>query len=301
MQIAILDGYIDEPACLGVPPYIAPQIRSLAGAITKSGSDYIYLTIDEYRNNSPKCKSLSRSDALVVVAGAVVPGKYIGGSPISYREAKEVVNRFSGSVILGGPAGWYGFFNSKTGVSKKVEGNLYDHQCEGDIDACIYDLLNKDRFSDRKHTLADQNEWSVAGAPVIKQHPNYPDRLIAEIESYRGCTRYHTGGCSFCIEPGYGKPDFRKPEDIINEVKQLKENGLNNYRLGAQSCIYSYLAKGVGTRKIPEPNPPEIKKLLSGLRSVIGEDGLLHVDNANPAVLAEYPEESSKITKYLVD
>jgi radical SAM superfamily enzyme with C-terminal helix-hairpin-helix motif len=29
----ILDGYVDEPACLGVPPYISPYIRTVAGAL----------------------------------------------------------------------------------------------------------------------------------------------------------------------------------------------------------------------------------------------------------------------------
>ncbi len=29
----ILDGYVDEPACLGVPPYVSPYIRTVAGAL----------------------------------------------------------------------------------------------------------------------------------------------------------------------------------------------------------------------------------------------------------------------------
>ena len=34
----ILDGYVDEPACLGVPPYIAPQVRALAGVLLSRGT-----------------------------------------------------------------------------------------------------------------------------------------------------------------------------------------------------------------------------------------------------------------------
>ena len=33
----ILDGYVDEPACLGVPPYISPYIRTVAGALLAHG------------------------------------------------------------------------------------------------------------------------------------------------------------------------------------------------------------------------------------------------------------------------
>ena len=31
-KVAVIDGYIDDPAALGVPPYISPMIRAVAGA-----------------------------------------------------------------------------------------------------------------------------------------------------------------------------------------------------------------------------------------------------------------------------
>ena len=31
-NIVIVDGYIDDPAALGVPPYISPAVRAAAGA-----------------------------------------------------------------------------------------------------------------------------------------------------------------------------------------------------------------------------------------------------------------------------
>ena len=43
----ILDGYVDEPACLGVPPYISPYIRTVAGALIGHGFTVRYLTIDQ--------------------------------------------------------------------------------------------------------------------------------------------------------------------------------------------------------------------------------------------------------------
>ncbi|UCH90154.1 MAG: radical SAM protein [Thermoplasmata archaeon] len=301
MLIAILDGYIDEPACLGVPPYISPHVRYLAGAIKSSGQDYIYITIDEYRNGSAKCKKLESCDIIIVVAGAVVPGKYLGGSPMSYREAGQLAEQFKGITILGGGAGKYGFFSSKTGEPKRVGSGLYRHQCTGDIDACFFDFINGGEFTNRLRTLSEQNSWAIQGAEVVQAHPNFPDRLMAEIESYRGCTRYGTGGCSFCIEPDFGEPQFREQKDIIGEVEKLNSCGVHNFRVGGQSCIYSYKSKGVGALHDPKPNPPELKKLFSALRSVIGPSGILHVDNANPAVIAQYPGESEKITKTLVE
>ncbi len=45
--IALIDGYIDDPAALGVPPYISPMIRSIAGAALDAGADRVeYISID---------------------------------------------------------------------------------------------------------------------------------------------------------------------------------------------------------------------------------------------------------------
>ena len=48
----ILDGYIDEPACLGVPPYIAPHVRSVAGVLLSRGYRVSYHTIDQLEAGS---------------------------------------------------------------------------------------------------------------------------------------------------------------------------------------------------------------------------------------------------------
>ena len=39
--IVLIDGYIDDPAALGVPPYISPMIRSIAGAALDAGADRV--------------------------------------------------------------------------------------------------------------------------------------------------------------------------------------------------------------------------------------------------------------------
>jgi len=67
--------------------------------------------------------------------------------------------------------------------------------------------------------------------------------------------------------------------------------------LGAQTCIISYKAELDGT-DCPRPNPEALEELLSGISAL--RPGLLHVDNANPAVMARHPEETDRILRSLV-
>jgi radical SAM superfamily enzyme with C-terminal helix-hairpin-helix motif len=92
---------------------------------------------------------------------------------------------------------------------------------------------------------------------------------------------------------------FRNVDDIVKEVKALNKNGVVNFRL-TQSCLFSYKAKGIGETETPKPNVYEIKKLLSGIGNATQNLKVLHVDNANPAIIAEHPVESEKIMKNLV-
>ena len=85
MKIAILDGYVDEPSCLGVPPYISPYPRYIYGMLKKLGFNAIYTTIDALRENYRLKRSLYDFDLVIVIAGMVVPGKYIGGKPLGVK------------------------------------------------------------------------------------------------------------------------------------------------------------------------------------------------------------------------
>ena len=69
---------------------------------------------------------------------------------------------------------------------------------------------------------------------------------------------------------------------VIEEVKALHEAGVRNFRLGKQTCLYSY-----GTNE-------EIEKLLKGCRQYAD---ILHLDNCNPAFVTE--EKTKTIVKYM--
>ena len=93
----------------------------------------------------------------------------------------------------------------------------------------------------------------------------------------------------------------KKYESEINDiVLKALDAGVKNVRLGGMTDVYTYLAEGVTELEYPIPNPEPIAKLLYGIR----EDErleILHVDNANPSIIAENMEPSEEITKTLVE
>lgn len=288
MKISILDGYVDEPSCLGVPPYISPYPRYLAGAILSAGHDYEYLTIDQARNGGTLT-----GDTLVVIAGPVVPGRYLRGMPISPKEIIGLCEGFEGTRILGGPLARFGMYDAT------LE-RAFDHIVKKDLDPFVYDFLSGGKTAHRDRNMNEWREWSISGSGAVKNHPDFPQPLIVELDSSRGCVRYLSGGCSFCIEPLYGKPQFREVSDMVNEVQALYSAGIRNFRLGGQSCVFSYFAHGVGDTETPIPNPDAIENLLRGIRKVAPDLQILHTDNADPAVIATHPEESERIALHLV-
>jgi radical SAM superfamily enzyme with C-terminal helix-hairpin-helix motif len=288
VKITILDGYIDEPSCLGVPPYISPYPRYVAGAILSAGHDFEYLTVDQVRNG----RTLT-GNALVVIAGPVVPGRYLRGMPISSKEIVNFSEDFEGTRILGGPLARFGMYE---GTAERT----FDHIAKKDLDSFVYDFLSGGKLAHRNRDMDEWREWSISGSDVVKNHPDFPQPLIVELDSSRGCFRYLSGGCSFCIEPLYGKPQFREMDDLIDEVHALYSAGIRNFRLGGQSCVFSYLAQGVGDTETPIPNPDAIEKLLKGIRKAAPDIQVLHTDNADPAVIATHPKESRRVALHLV-
>ena len=282
VRVLLIDGYIDDPAALGVPPYISPIIRAIAGAAMDAGATLEYLSIDMIRKGK---KIDSTADISVVMSGNTVPGKYIRSMPMSVKELERILPQLGKNRFIGGSA-------ADTEIGQK-----FDFVIKKDLAASLYDgIIGKD-VEERFRTLDEWNRWMVLGADIVRQHQDYPFPLIAEIETYRGCHRYRSGGCSYCIEPLKGKPLMRSPVDILAEARRLKENGVRNVRIGGQTCIVSY--GSTDTHDPPRPNPEAVKRLFYGLRD-IGFD-IIHVDNANPAVIATYPEESSKILQTITE
>ena len=281
-EVLVLDGYIDEPGSLGVPPYIHPLARAVYGACLDAEALPSYRTVDQWRSGHV----MPRAELLVVLSGMSVPGRYLRGMPASRRELQRLVQDFTGETLLGGPAALDPGLRS-----------VFHHAHYLDAAAATFDLLDRGRAEDRWRQPEEWDRWLLRGAECVRQHPDHPQPLIAEMETYRGCVRYVNGGCSFCVEPLKGRPVFREPEAIVAETRALRQMGVVNFRLGAQTCIISYHAHLDGS-DCPRPDPPSLERLLCGMSSLRPE--VLHVDNANPAVMARHPRETEDILRTLV-
>ena len=281
-EVVIFDGYIDEPGSLGVPPYIHPLPRAVFGAVRDAGGTPHYLTVDQWR----KGRKVPPSDLLVVLSGMSVPGRYLRGMPASRRELLQLTEGYRGETVVGGPAALDPALKER-----------FHHSHYLDAAAAVHDLMTEGKAGDRWRSSEEWDRWMLLGADCVLSHPDHPQPLTAELETYRGCVRYVNGGCSFCVEPLKGRPVFREPEAIVAEARALRERGVVNFRLGSQTCIISYKAELDGT-DCPRPNPDALEELLSGMSSLL--PNVLHVDNANPAVMARHPEETEKILGSLV-
>lgn len=276
ISVLVVDGYIDDPAALGVPPYISPMVRSIAGAAIDAGADRVdYLTIDMIRKGA----RIPQDSVSVVLSGNTVPGKYLRSMPMSVRELSELLPRLGGWRLVGGSA-------ASTDVA---EG--FDFAIKRDMAASLYDGMIGKEVGERLRTLDEWNRWMLLGADIVTSHQDFPEPLVAEIESYRGCHRFASGGCSYCIEPTKGRPLMRSPGDIIAEASRLRELGVRNLRVGGQTCIVSYGSDP--DSPVPTPIPEKVDELFEGLQS-LGFD-VLHVDNANAAVIASHPDEAEQV------
>ena len=152
----IIDGYEDEPAA-GVPPYVGFHIRYICGVLEENGIDYEYCPIDSYRINPP---SLENRLGVVVLAGAIVPGKYLRGTPISLRETKEVISETPGDtpILCGGWAirGW-----RHQGWSP-LRRNLF--LALQDTDATLSYFLDNNEWKHQRRTAEQWTAWAHAEA-----------------------------------------------------------------------------------------------------------------------------------------
>ena len=236
IKAILIDGYLDEPSCLGVPPYISPHIRYTYGALLEAGikqKNIDYKTIDSLRGNwQQNLENLENYDLLVLIAGTTVPGRYLGGRPISIKEIEELSKKvYYPSKVLGGPI-----------TLVKNDFNNFDKICNEIAALDIYQTLTEKINNLNSEKIASLiSKWAISGAEVTRKHPNYPELMI-ELETFRGCPRA-SGHCTFCSERLKKRTYQRPPEDIIKEVKKLSSLGNHYYRLGCQTdlLLYQYI------------------------------------------------------------
>ncbi len=286
MAYTILDCYIDEPAGLGVPPYLGTYPRYIAGYLNE---DVYYLTIDDLRlwkkynskiietKRSQKTdittynltvnyknikKILDGTDVLIVILGVHVPGKYLSAVPGTLKEIIPMIMDLKCKKILTGPAVF----------GTQVYGGRFFEKA----DLSVFDKIDDSMFNFSYDKVKD---YAVDGAKIIKQIPDY---RIIEIETGHGCD---IGKCSFCIEPLKNKVEFRDKEDVLKEIIEFYKLGCKFFRLGKQTCFYTF---------------PYAIELLKEIRKKCPAIKVLHIDNVNPnkVVMDKNHEITKSIVKY---
>jgi radical SAM superfamily enzyme with C-terminal helix-hairpin-helix motif len=281
MSYTILDCYTDEAAGLGVPPYLGTYPRYIYGMLKNEGNSNInYLTIDDLRSLtsvkkkrviktniktynvtrsiSDVKKVLSETETLIIILGVHVPGKYLSALPGTLKEVQETVKNLNCKKILTGPV-------------------LYGTQLEG---GKFFEKINKEIFDEIKLYKIPYNklgEIAELGAEIVSQIPLL---RIMEIETGQGC---NVGRCSFCTEPLKNKVEYRQNKDVLSEIKKLYSLGQRYFRLGKQTCFYSY---------------PECIDLLKSIHEECPDIKVLHIDNVNPIFVSS--KKGIEITKAVV-
>lgn len=306
----VIDGYEDEPAAFGVPNYVGFHIRYICAVLESLGLEYSYMTIDEWRldrrrmNDSQSVSQrLGHVDGAVILAGAVVPGKYMRGTPISQREANQILLEMpAGTPLLFG--GWAIRAWRQSGWTP-LRKNMF--MAVQDTDATLDHFLRTGVWKHKRRSPEQWKKWALNGAAskAVTEHPDLIDAegnagpLVYEVELYQGCVRYKRG-CKFCIEPKKGVPIWREERDVIEEVRIAADSGVRNVRIGGATDVYTYKAEGVVDLEYPIPDPQPIAEVLHGIR----EDErieVLHVDNANPSIISENLDQASQITKTMLE
>lgn len=286
MAYTILDCYTDEPAGLGVPPYLGTYPRYIAGYLNEP---VCYMTIDDLRlwrkhnskiadvkpsqktdittynltvNYKQAGKILQETDVLIAVLGVHVPGKYLSAVPGTLREVGILIKDLRCRKILTGPAVF---------GTQMQGGRFYEKADLGAFDKLDYSLFN--------FKYSDVRDYAIDGASIIRQIPDY--RMI-EIEAGHGCD---IGKCSFCTEPVKNKVEFRDKGDVLREIIEFYNLGCRFFRLGKQACFYTLPYAAELLKEVNE-NCPDIK--------------VLHIDNANPVKVVMDKKNDFEITKAIV-
>jgi len=301
----IIDAYTDEPAGLGVPPYVGVWPRYAAGQYRDG---LTYLTIDDLRRaawrgrlgpdviDSPTGRTridllnatrpvdevrriLAATNQFIVIAGVQTPGKYLSARPGTLAELRDLLAPYKAYKILTGPA-VLGGTQVRGGARPEEPQAIGGRRGRGGLvdSAAGFDEVRSLTYDDY-----DQLQpWAMHGLEILGQVPGL-ERRILEIETGRGCPR--DPGCSFCTEPLKHPLQWRLPDSVHAEVRRAMELGVRAFRLGKQSCIFSYRGGDVQA----------IEALLEPLAALGPE--VLHIDNANPAMVNA--ERTRRFVRYL--
>jgi len=313
MPYTILDCYTDEPAGLGVPPYLGTYPRYIAGYLDE---DIKYLTIDDlraYNKYNKKIPTPLQEGFGTIVTKPLQEGfgtqvtkskrlKLFSKTDITtynltvnFKNVGKILKETDTLIVVLGVhvPGKYlsavpGTLNEITPMIKELKcrkiltgpavfgTQLFGGKFYEKADLSIFDKVSYEMFN---FPYKDVREYAVKGARILRQIPDY--RMI-EIETGHGCD---IGKCSFCTEPIKNKVEFREKEDVLKEIMEFYRLGCRFFRLGKQTCFYTL---------------PYAADLLSEIRQNCPDIKVLHIDNVNPVKVVMDKKNDFEITKAIV-
>ncbi|MGW2277851.1 radical SAM protein [Streptomyces sp. NPDC001770] len=219
------------------------------------------LTYSTTVNRDNAVQLLRDAEIVLVIAGDAVPSVHLHAVNGSFEEIARALACARGRRYLLGPLSTYAL------DSPAEYAGLFDAVHTHTVTARDL-LLGSRRPADYEQMRRERDSF----AGLVDQMPWRP---IAELELYRGCTRRKF--CDFCNEPAKSPlVAFREVDDVVDEAAQLYVAGIRNFRLGQQTCFFSYRHR----------DEDAIRALLSGIRERCPELEVLHIDNADPLAVA---------------
>jgi len=302
-MITILDCYTDEPAGLGVPPYLGTYPRYIAGSLDNIP---IYITIDDLRlhqkNSTRRLEGAGRRKTQQ--SAAKTKESWVGKLKTSqktniktynltknFNNLKQILDKTTELIIIAGVHTPGKYLSAVPGTLKEIIQLTKGLKCKKILTGPVFygtsaqggrffervDLKNFNEIKEFNFSYKEIKDFAVKGAEIIKQIPSL---RIIELETSKGCSRkIH---CSFCTEPLKNKISFRPKEDILKETKAFDKLGVKYFRLGKQSDYYSH---------------PEAAKIVKDIRKIINPK-VLHIDNINPVNITS--KKGIEITKEIV-
>jgi radical SAM superfamily enzyme with C-terminal helix-hairpin-helix motif len=298
MAYTILDCYTDEPAGLGVPPYLGTYPRYIAGYLN---DDVNYLTIDDVRlwakyNSEIIPTKTAKNQRFFKYLEPQVPKQSqktniaIYNLTINYKNVQKILEETGTLIVILGVHVPGKYLSAVPGTLKEIVPLIKNLGCKKILtgpavfgtqlyggkffekaDLSVFDKIDSSMFDFAYDKVKD---YAVDGTKIVKQIPDY--RMI-EIETGHGCD---IGKCSFCIEPLKNKAEFRDKEDVLEEIKEFYKLGCRFFRLGKQSCFYTL---------------PYATELLKEIRKNCKGIKVLHIDNVNPVKVVK--DKNHEITK----
>jgi len=245
-MITILDCYTDEPAGLGVPPYLGTYPRYIAGSL---GNIPTYITIDDLRLfkqsqqqhklGGRRGRDIGKRSNLQKKTKEVWAGKIKSSQKTNikvynltknFNNIKQILDSTTELIIIAGIHTPGKYLSAVPGTLKEIIQLTKDLKCKKVLTGPAFygtssqggkfferaDLRNFDKIKEFNFSYEEIKDFAVKGAEIIKQ---IPDLRIIELETSKGCSRkIH---CSFCTEPLKNKIKFREKKDIIKEGVEL--------------------------------------------------------------------------------